>query len=283
MSKNKYDEDGSIICPVCNGSAYDDNVMERYTNYVSKEDLRKYGVHFCGHCGFSGKIDWIDHASGVSRAEGADAEYFHDSITTFVALYSFTDYSPIEEIIDFNDVDKRNEVRKKKFYHLNREIDIFTNPDHTFMLDRKLFPTMQDLKKFNPDYIDDLHVDYELRHYLNRSLNVTAARFVLEVIDYSLIDYPLDGMKFLPTKGMERVRDVVDEFFYYPDNRIHFLIDDYIRDIFKLAIDEVDYLVRDMGLNTFDDIVRLVKDAEERPRGIETREELEAKGVLFFD
>ena len=95
MSKNEYDEDGNIICHVCNGTAYDDNVMERYTNYVSKEDLRKYRVHFCGHCGVAVKIDWIDHARGVSRAEGADGEYFHDSITTFIALYSFTDYSPI--------------------------------------------------------------------------------------------------------------------------------------------------------------------------------------------
>jgi len=278
MSKNKYDEDGNIICHVCNGTAYDDKVMQRYTNYVSKEDLRKYGVHFCSHCGFSGKIDWIDHASGASRAEGADAEYFHDLISTFVALYSFTDYSPIEEIIDLNDSDERNEVRENIFKYLNKEIDEVANPDHTFMLDRKMFPTMQDLKKFNPDYIDHLRVDYELRHYLNRSLNVTAARFVLEVIDYSL-----DGMKFLPTKGMERVRDVVHEFFYYPVNRIHFLIDEYIRDIFKLAIEEVDYLVRDMGLNTFDDIVKLVKDAEERTKYVATRKELEEKGLLFFD
>ena len=42
MSKNKYDEDGNIICFVCNGTAYDDNVMQRYTSYVSKEDLKKY-------------------------------------------------------------------------------------------------------------------------------------------------------------------------------------------------------------------------------------------------
>jgi hypothetical protein len=278
MSKNKFDEDGNIICHVCNGTAYDDSVMERYTSYVSKEDLRKYGVHFCGHCGFSGKIDWIDHASGVSRAEGAAGEYFHDLISTFVALYSFTEYSPIEEIIDLNDADERNEVRENIFKHLNNEISRFANVSHTFMLDRELFPTIRDLKNFNPDDIDDLHIDGELSYYLDRSLNVTAARFVLEVIDYYL-----DGMKVLPTKGMEKVRDVVDEFFYYPKNRIHFLIDHYIREIFEFAIDEVDYLVRDMGLNTYDDIVKLVKDAEERPRGIETREELEAKGVLFFD
>jgi len=282
MSKNKYDEDGNIICPVCNGTAYDDNVMECYTNYVSKEDLRKYGVHFCDHCGFAGKIDWIDHARGVRfddlRIEGADAEYFHYSITTFVALYSFTDYSPIEEIINMNDADERNEIRENILHHISREISRFANDFHTFMLDRKLFQTIQDVKNFNPDYIDDLQIDGELWHYLNRSRNVTAAKLVLDVIDYYL-----DGMNVLPTKGMDKVRDVVHEFFYYPVNRIHFLIDEYIRDIFKLAIEEVDYLVRDMGLNTFDDIVKLVKDAEERTKYVATRKELEEKGLLFFD
>ena len=213
MSKYYFDEDGNIICHVCNGTAYDDNVMQRYTNYVSKEDLRKYGVHFCGHCGFSGKIGWTDHARGVSKAKGADAEYFHDLITTFVALYSFTDYSPIEEIIDLNDADERNEVRENIFKHLNKEISGFANDFHTFTLDRKLFPTIYDLKKFDPDYIDDLHIDGDLWHYLDRSHNVTAARFVFEEISYNL-----DGMKVLPTKGMEKVRDVVDEFYYYPDN-----------------------------------------------------------------
>lgn len=278
MSKYQFDEDGNLICTVCNGTAYDDKVMQRYTKYVSKEDLRKYGVHFCGHCGFSGKIDWIDHATGVSRAEGADAEYFHDLITTFVALYSFTDYSPIEEIINLNDPDERNEVREYIFNHLNKEIDEVANSDHTFMLNREQFPTMKDLKKFNPDSIDDLHIDGDLLHYLNRSLDVTAARFVFEAISYNLED-----LKVLPAKGMEKVRDVVDEYFYYPDNRIHFLIDDFIRDIFESAIDEVDSLVRDMGLNTFDDIVKLVKDAEERTRHVATRKKNEEIGVLLFD
>ena len=278
MSKYNFDEDGNIICPVCNGTAYDDKVMQRYTNYVSKEDLRKYGVHFCCRCGFAGKIGWTEYARGVSRAEGADAEYFHDLITTFVALYSFTDYSPIEEIIDLNDADERNEVRESIFNYLNKEISRFANDFHTFKLDRKLFPTIYDLKKFNPDHIDDLHFDGDLLHYLNRSLDVTAARFVFEVISYNL-----DGMKVLRTKGMEKVRDVVDEFYYYPDNRIHVLIDEYIRDIFEFAIDEVDYLVRDMGLNTFDDIVELVKYSEERTRHVATRKELEEAGLLFFD
>lgn len=278
MSKHKYDEDGNIVCPVCIGTAYDDDVMERYTNYFSKEDLRKYGVHFCSHCGFSGKIDWIDHATGVSRAEGADAEYFHDSITTFVALYSFTDYSPIEEIINLNDADERNEVRENIFKHLNKEISRFANHDHTFMLDREMFPTIQDVKNFNPDYIDDLHIDGELWHYLNRSRSVTAARLVLDVIDFYL-----DGMKVLPTKGMDKVRDVVNEFYDNPDASIHFLIHDDIRSTLKFAIDDVDYFARDMGFNTFDGIVKLVKDAEERTRYVATRKELEEEGFLFFD
>ena len=64
---------------------------------------------------------------------------------------------------------------------------------------------------------------------------------------------------------------------------IHVLIDEYIRDTFEFAVDEVDYLVRDMGLNTFDDIVQLVKDAEERTRYVATRKELEEAGLLFFD
>ena len=277
MSKHKFDEDGNIICHVCNGTAYDDNVMERYTNYVSKEDLRKYGVHFCGHCGFSGKVDWIDHARRVSRAEGADTEYFHDSITTFVALYSFTDYSPIEEIINLNDADERNEVRENIFKHLNKEISGFANNFHTFMLDRELFPTMQDLKNFDPDDIDDLHINGDLWDYLNRSCRVTAARLILDVIGFYL-----DGMNVLPTKGMDKVRDVFNEF-YNTDTPIHFLIDDDIRHILGFAIDDVDYFVRDMGLNTFDDIVKLVKDAEERTRYVPTRKELEEKGFLLFD
>jgi hypothetical protein len=278
MLKYEYDEDGNAVCFLCNGTAYDDNVMQRYTNYVSKEDLRKYGVHFCSHCGFAGKIEWIHHARGVSKAKGADAEYFHDLITFFVALYSFTDYSPIKEIIDLNDADERNEVRENIFKHLNKEISGFSHNFYTFTLDRELFPTIYDLKNFNPEYIDDLHIDGDLWHYLDRSLDVTAARFVFEVISYNL-----EGMKVLPTKGMEKVREVVNEFYYYPHNRIHFLIDGYIRDIFEFAIDEVDYLVRDMGLNTFDDIVKLVKDAEERTRYVATRKENEEIGVLLFD
>jgi len=278
MSKHKFDEDGNIICHVCNGTAYDDNVMERYTNYVSKEDLRKYGVHFCSHCGFSGKIDWIDHARGVSRCEGFDAEYFHDSITTFVALYSFTDYSPSEEIINLNDADERNEVRENIFRHLNDEIERSANHYHTFMLDRELFPTIQDLKNFDPNDMDDLHIDRGLWDYLNRSYHVTAAKLILDVIGFYL-----DGMNVLPTKGMDKVRDVVNEFYYTSDTSIHFLIHDDIRSALGFSIDDVDYFVRDMGLNTFDDIVKLVKDAEGRTRYVPTRKELEEKGVLFFD
>ena len=51
----------------------------------------------------------------------------------------------------------------------------------------------------------------------------------------------------------------------------------------SFAIDDVDYFARDMGLNTYDDIVKLVKDAEERTRYVATRKELEEKGVLLFD
>jgi len=278
MSKYEYDEDGNAVCFLCKGTAYDDKVMQRYTKYVSKEDLRKYGVHFCGHCGFAGKVEWIHHARGVSKAKGADAEYFHDLITTFVALYSFTDYSPIEEIIDLNDSDERNEVRENIFNYLNKEISRLANHNHTFMLDRELFPTIQDLKNFNPDDMDDLQIDDRLWDYLNRSRSVAAARMVLDVIDYYL-----DGMNVLPTKGMDKVGAVVDEFFYNPDEPIHLLIDDEIRYNLKLAIDDVDYLAQEMGLYNFDRIVKLVKDAEERTRYVATRKELEEAGLLFFD
>ena len=149
MSKYEYDEDGNAVCFLCNGTAYDDNVMQRYTNYISKEDLRKYGVHFCSHCGFAGKVEWVHHARGASIAKGADAEYFHHLITTFVALYSFTDYSPDKEIIDLNNADERNEIREDIFNYLEKEIRRYVKDSNIFMLDRKLFPTIYDLKKFN--------------------------------------------------------------------------------------------------------------------------------------
>ena len=280
MSKNKWDEDGNIVCHVCKGTAYDDNAMERYTNYVSKEDLRKYGVHFCGHCGFSGKIDWIDRATDVSRVEGADAKYFHESISAFVALYSFTEYSPIKEIVNLNDADERNEVRESTFKHLNKEISGFANDNYIFMLDPERFPTIKDLKNFNPDYIDidDLHIDDELWHYLNISREVTAAKLVVDAIGYYL-----DGRKVLPTKGMDKVIDVVYEFYDNPDEPIHLFIDDQVRSELNCAAENVDCFARDMGFNAFDDIVRLVKDAEERTGYVATRQELGEMGLLFFD
>ena len=113
---------------------------------------------------------------------------------------------------------------------------------------------------------------------MNRSRSVTAARLVLEVIDFYLA-----GMKVLPTKGMDEVRYVVNEFYNNPDTSIHSLIHDDIRFTLNFAIDDVDYFAQEMGLNTFDDIVKLVKYAEERTRYVATRKELEEKGVLFFD
>jgi len=278
MSKNKCDEDGNVICNVCNGTAYEDNVMERYTNYVSKENLRKHGVHFCGHCGFSGKVDWIANARGESRLTDPDIEYLHDSITPFVALYSFTDYSPLEEIINPNHADERNEVRENIFKHLNNEISGNANPGHTFRLNRERFPTTQDLIYFNPDYIDDLQIDGELWHYLDSLRSISAARLVLEIISFYL-----DGMRVLPTKGMDKVINVVCEFFDNPDEPIYLLIDEQVRSELNYAGENADCCARDIGLNTFDDIVRLVKYAEKRTGYVATRKELEDKGVLFFD
>ena len=146
------------------------------------------------------------------------------------------------------------------------------------MLDRELFPTMQDLKNFNPDDIDGLHINGGLWHYLNRLRSVAAARLVLDVIDFYL-----DGMKVLPTKGMDKVGDVVIEFYDNPDEPIHLLIDDQVRSELNYAAENVDCFARDMGFNTFDDIVRLVKDAEERTGYVATRKELEEEGFLFFD
>jgi hypothetical protein len=282
MSKYNFDEDGNIICHVCNGTAYDDDLMHPFTQYVSKEDLRKYGVHFCDHCGVAGKIDWIDHARGVRfddhRVKRADAVYFHDSITTFVALYSFTEYSPIEEIIDLNDADERNEVREKYFNDLNKEIDEVANPDHAFMLDRELFSTTQDLKYFNPDYIYGLKIDGELCNYLKRSRSAAVASLVLEVIDYYL-----DGMNVLPTKGMDKVRHVVNELYDNIDTPIDFFILYDFRESLKFATDDVDYFAREMGLNNFDEIENLLEDAEEKTRYVATRKGLEEIGVLLFD
>ena len=134
------------------------------------------------------------------------------------------------------------------------------------------------MNNFNPNVIDHLQIGGKLLEYLCRSRFVTVARLVIDVIDFHL-----DGMNWLSTKGMDKVRDLFNELYDNPDTPIHVLIDEDIRDCLEFAIDEVDYFARDMGLNTFDDIVKLVKDAEERTRYVASRKELEEKGVLFFD
>lgn len=280
MTQHKQDENGNYICPVCNGTAYDDKVMQRYTNYVSKEDLIKYGVHFCSKCGVDGWIDWIEYARGVSRFEerkaNVDIDALIDNITSFVAIYWFTEFKYKIYLLGLDGAD-RHEQREHLFDCINAEISPH-NIDHIYSLDLDSFQTVEEIGDFNPDYIDGLNIGYNLYIYLNRSRDVTSATLVMNCIS----EY-LDGRNVLPTKGLDAVINIFMELYPDEDEPIHPFLNDQIRFDLNYANGNADDFAIDIGLNSFDDIVKLVKDAEERTSYVATIEELQEKGVLFFD
>ena len=114
--------------------------------------------------------------------------------------------------------------------------------------------------------------------YLARSRDVTSAMLVInEISKY------LDGRNVLPTKGLDAVINIFMELYPDEDEPIHPFLNDQIRsDLSKVSVD-VDNFAIDIGLNSFSDVVKLLKDAEERTSYVATIEELQEKGVLFFD